>query len=394
MKILILTFRVPKSNGYGDAIVTHQRLRKFLTNGYKVKIVFIDSYFSPCSPSDIRELSSAGVDLFIHKLRMQNILFNLITKFFLKTPIQCSIFTSNSYKKDAAKIVKEFKPDYVYASSIRISNNIPLIQECNFELIDSLALNYKRKSITKNIFKKILFGIESKRLLNLEKYISSNARTTSLVSKFDKSYIGNNNIIINSIGVNSTTIKDDVNQDSIVFHGNLNYEPNDEAITWFIINCWNHISQSKPEVKLKIIGKNPSKKLKKIIKASIFSKNIFLMGYVESLDEELSNSSLAVAPMTKGSGMQFKILESLSCGLPVVTTSLGFGGLSATPNSFIWVEDKPIDFSNRVLELLGNKEKLAEASCKAIEFIEKEHLWSNLNDAYIKNTFNISINGH
>ena len=53
-----------------------------------------------------------------------------------------------------------------------------------------------------------------------------------------------------------------------------------------------------------------------------------MVGQVPSAPAFLGGLSTLLYPLERGSGMKVKVLESISCGLPVVTTPLGAEGIA------------------------------------------------------------------
>ena len=56
--------------------------------------------------------------------------------------------------------------------------------------------------------------------------------------------------------------------------------------------------------------------------------------------------------MISGSGMQFKVLESMSESIPVVATEIGLGDLKSVIGRDILVSNDPLEFSDYVIRLL------------------------------------------
>jgi glycosyltransferase involved in cell wall biosynthesis len=105
----------------------------------------------------------------------------------------------------------------------------------------------------------------------------------------------------------------------------MSYEPNITAIKWFITECWNDLKQKIPHVKLIIAGRSPSAE----VKAFSNINGVEVTGEVLSMVEVFKKSSIAIAPMQSGAGMQLKILEAMSYKLPVITTTIGLGDIKA-----------------------------------------------------------------
>src|SRR6266542_114736 len=67
-------------------------------------------------------------------------------------------------------------------------------------------------------------------------------------------------------------------ENSLLFVGNFNHEPNADAIRYFCREVFPLIESKKPEVRLKIVGSNPPEDFK-----ALLSDKIEILGYVDDL---------------------------------------------------------------------------------------------------------------
>jgi glycosyltransferase involved in cell wall biosynthesis len=173
-------------------------------------------------------------------------------------------------------------------------------------------------------------------------------------------------VIPNFINLRDYNISDEVNkEDAICFTGSLNYFPNDDAVIYFMEYIWPKVKKRCHSVKFYIVGKNPSDKIK-----SFSSDDVIVTGFVESTVPFIKKSKISVVPLRYGGGTRLKILESMTCGTPVVSTSLGCEGLDVTNHRDITIADSPNDFAQAVIELLGSQEmnkRFAEMGKKLVD---------------------------
>ena len=87
--------------------------------------------------------------------------------------------------------------------------------------------------------------------------------------------------------------------------------------------------------------------------------------------------------MQSGSGMQFKILEAMACGVPVVTTARGLGDISASPGKDILVADSPKDFSRAVVSLLESEPLSRDVGDRGLRYVRANHSWDVLNERFV-----------
>lgn len=74
--------------------------------------------------------------------------------------------------------------------------------------------------------------------------------------------------------------------------------------------------------------------------------------YLPNLDDAYAQSKVVLCPMFSGSGLKIKVIEALSFGLPVVTTTRGIDGLSNKTNNGCVVENEPARFALAIQKLL------------------------------------------
>jgi glycosyltransferase involved in cell wall biosynthesis len=73
-------------------------------------------------------------------------------------------------------------------------------------------------------------------------------------------------------------------------------------------------------------------------------------GEVPMSSEFLSQLSVLLFPLERGSGMKVKVLEALACGVPVVTTPAGAEGIAPTEGVVVCASDEELaDAAVRIL---------------------------------------------
>jgi glycosyltransferase involved in cell wall biosynthesis len=158
--------------------------------------------------------------------------------------------------------------------------------------------------------------------------------------------------------------------ESIVFTGNFAYTPNQQALHWFLENCWADLLKQKPNLRLRLVGKE-------IQYAHSSHPNIDYIGPVPDAIEEIAKSRLAIVPLLSGSGTRLKILEAWAAGTPVVSTSLGAEGLEATPGQHLIIANSHHSFTKSVLELFDNEVGSSRITQAARILYETTYTWQS-----------------
>ncbi|HLG95758.1 MAG TPA: glycosyltransferase family 4 protein [Bryobacteraceae bacterium] len=160
-----------------------------------------------------------------------------------------------------------------------------------------------------------------------------------------------------------------IEREEIVFSGNLEYEPNIEAIRYFRRNMW-PLLRFRPGLKWRIIGKNPGS-VRALVSAD---SRIELSGPVSDAVTELARSQVAVVPVLSGSGTRLKILEAWAAATAVVSTTFGAEGLGQAGEHLL-VGDNPRDFAALVLRLLDSPEERRRLGSAGRQLYEQSYTW-------------------
>ncbi|MCS7025297.1 MAG: glycosyltransferase family 4 protein [Bryobacteraceae bacterium] len=158
---------------------------------------------------------------------------------------------------------------------------------------------------------------------------------------------------------------------SIVFSGNLEYRPNQDAVRFFARNVWPRLRRRWPNLIWRIVGKNPAG----VARELAGDPRIVLTGPVADATTELAQSQVAIVPVRSGSGTRVKILEAWAAGLPVVSTALGAEGLQAIPGVHFLTADSAEDFLTAISLLLEAKPERMRLGSAGRRLYEERYTW-------------------
>ncbi len=169
----------------------------------------------------------------------------------------------------------------------------------------------------------------------------------------------------------------------IGFSGNFEYHPNIAAVRFLTTKIWPLLANQFPDLKLRLIGKNPGA-VSKYINGN---PRIETTGPIENAVAELAKVKVAIVPLVSGSGTRLKILEAWAAARPVVATTIGAEGLQVRSGIDIVLADTPTGFVASVSELLGSNERRRRIGCAGRHTYEEvftwETAWQSLPEAFL-----------
>lgn len=348
----------------GEKIRTAQSL-KFLSNLYQVDVICESErkeYDLGFLKKHINKYYHFFVPKYKHYLWTTRFLFN-------HDPLQVNYYYSKEIQKKVDQIINEY--DIVFCNNIRttkyfLRHSKPVRY---IDFVDSIAMNYERAKIESKGLKKIIYTIDASRCAKYEKYLYKLFNRCSVISEVDRDFIlkheNKNNIDVIFNAVDIPILKEDIEEIpfSISFIGKMSYEPNITAVTNFTQNILPIIKKVYPKVLFYIVGANPTKEV-----CALQNDNVIVTGYVENINRYIQQSSIIVAPMLTGAGIQNKILQAMAMKRCVITSTIGAEGLSIKNNE-ISIVDGNRETAEIIIELLENKRERKLMGMRALEYM-------------------------
>jgi glycosyltransferase involved in cell wall biosynthesis len=109
-------------------------------------------------------------------------------------------------------------------------------------------------------------------------------------------------------------------RNNILFVGNFSYFPNTDAFVFFYKEVFPKIDK---DITVTVIGKEVSSKFKNT------DRRIIKKDFVEDIIAEYRNADMLIFPIRIGGGTNFKVLEAMSLGVPIIANPARLSGLRA-----------------------------------------------------------------
>lgn len=379
-KLLFLSSRLPYPPIGGDRLKNYWLLN-ILSKHFKVHLVSIAEEDIPLEFYDWAE--SIGITYKIFRKPKWKFYLNAFKGLFNNLPLQVNYYYFADIKKYIDSIYKNY--DLIFAVLIRTSKYVMDIRKPKIlDITDSIGLNYlKSYKKSSSIFWRLIYRFEADRLLNFENLCIDIFDKTLFVNNEERMYFNKpakTEWIPN--GVNEELFEynkfDERYKNYIVFFGKMNYQPNIDAVMWFVRNVLPKINK---DLKFAIVGAYPPKKILNLAKRY---NNIKVTGYVKDPYLILKSSLCVVAPMQTGGGIQNKILESMALGTINIVSSLAAKPIGAEHGKHYFVCDNPKEIAELIDNIYKNPQDFEHIKINAREFIRNNFTWKIYEDKLLK----------
>jgi glycosyltransferase involved in cell wall biosynthesis len=182
-----------------------------------------------------------------------------------------------------------------------------------------------------------------------------------------------------------TVVEREAEPTHLLHIGTMYWPPNIDGVNWFIREVYPLIRRERPDVQFDVVGSRPPDDLVALNEAGL---GINVAGYVADPTPYFQRAALMVVPLRAGGGMRVKILNALTQGIPIVSTTLGHEGIAVTPGQDILVGDTAESFAARVLQVLNDPDlgsRLANSGRRLVQqMYDYRYACRPLDDVYAR----------
>jgi len=381
MKLLFIVPRFPYPLDKGDKLTVYNYLKYFSQRHSITLVTFIESEEEL---NYLPEIQPYCDDIKTVKLNTLASNAKCALSLFSRAPLQVSYYASKKMRQCVMRTLQEEEFDLAYAHTLRMEPYLRLVENSPRVLAMqiSMSLNYRRlqEFARDGFLKKFLYSYEYAKVKKYEPQVAARHDRCLLISKADKSEIesaGNllDNVFINPHGVDYEyfTASKEVAKvpNRIIFTGNMKYAPNVDAVCYFCEKIFPLVKSQIEDATFCIVGKHPAKRVRELTQID----GVTVTGGVPDLRSYMNMAEVAIDPLRIGAGLQNKVLEGMSMGLPMVITSIANEGIGATHEENIVIADTETDFADQIIRLLNEPYLRYRVGSAARKFIEEEFSW-------------------
>jgi glycosyltransferase involved in cell wall biosynthesis len=307
----------------------------------------------------------------------------VIASLFTRTPFTVNWATSPVLRDGLARALETGPFDVVYFDTISLAGYRGMMAgsalALNHHNIESLLFQ-RRIEYERHPLKRLYFGIEAKKLRRYEAEVAAAFDTHLVVSDLDGERLReirpgiSTTVVANGVDVDyfrsSGTAREPAH---LVMVSGMNWFPNRDAVLFMIEQIWPRLSQTLPDARLTIVGASPPPAVTEL---AARDSRVRVTGFVDDVRPYMDRAQVYLCPMRDGGGTRLKILDALSMGVPIVSTTMGLEGIHVEPEHDVLVANTPEEFVTQIGRLTADAELRARLSANGRAFVEEHFAWS------------------
>ena len=237
-----------------------------------------------------------------------------------------------------------------------------------------------------NLREKLRFTLHKVAAHNTERWMYASYDVTTVVSESDRGMLLKLNpnmrveVIPNGIDLSQFTLSDTPRKPAqLLFVGNYEYAPNQDAAMWLATDIFPRIQAQVPDATLWLVGNAPTPEMQ-----ALQSDSIHVTGRVPAIQPYLAESTAFICPLRVGAGIKNKVLEALGSGCPVVATPLSVEGITVTDGESVLLGDDAASLAAQTVKLLRDESLQDRIRHHARQVIETQYTWRGVAESYLK----------
>lgn len=252
----------------------------------------------------------------------------------------------------------------------------PANVKCVVDFTDAMTLLFDRKlQYTRNPLSRVITFWERRTQPLFETQIAPTFDACLLCSPIDAAIVRTTvasekvHVIPNMVDTDEFVPKTREGSPRLIFTGTLSYFPNMDSLLWFVREILPLVRREITGVETLVIGAKPGRE----VLGLHGNQGIHVVGAVERMSDHLYADDIFVCPLRVGAGVRNKILEAMSAGMAVVSTTLGAEGIPIQDGLDIALADDPISFAEKTIALLRDQKAKRRLGEQARETVIEHH---------------------
>ena len=163
----------------------------------------------------------------------------------------------------------------------------------------------------------------------------------------------------------------DSDQPMILFTGQMDYQPNIQAVQSFSNQVMPDILARFPDARFVVVGRAPTDKVRQLDGRN----GTVVIGSVDDIRSWIRAAAVVVAPLRIARGIQNKVLEAMAMAKPVVVSQCAAEGIEAINGEHFVVAASVAEEARLICELLDDPQRAGRLGEQAQRLIHAKYSW-------------------
>lgn len=379
MKILQLCNKPPYPPVDGGTLAMNGITQGLLAAGCEVRVLSICSDKHPVlgtrMPEDYIEAThfeAVHVDLGIH-------LLDAGVSWLCGESYHVKRFISKDFSAKLKAVLQEEQFDIIHVESIFLTPYLPLIRKYsqarvflrahNVEhLIWKRVAQSERNLVKRSYLKHLSLTLRAYECEHLNDYDGVIPITDKDAATLRE--LGcRKPIVAIPFGVQPADVAAVSEEPNSLYHlGSMDWMPNQEGVKWFLDKVWPKVHKRMPQLTLYLAGRKMPEEL-----MNLQLDGVRVVGEVADAMAFMASKQINVVPLLSGSGIRVKIIEAMSAGKVVITTSIGAEGINFTDGKDLLIANTPEQFVEQLQRCVDHPDYCREVGQNALRLILHEY---------------------
>jgi sugar transferase (PEP-CTERM/EpsH1 system associated) len=375
-RVFVMLSRVPWPLEKGDKLRAWHQLVEL---SHECELCVFCLSDAPVSDEALAQLKTISSEVHVFRLRRMLIVWRLFLALFSSRPFQVHYFYQRAAARMVEAAVERFKPDHIYCQLIRCSEYVKHIHHISktLDYMDAFNKGMERRAAQSKGIQRWFLLTESQRLVKYENLIFDYFDHHTIISEQDRKLIYHPErhriaVIPNGVDTDYFACQTELTHEPVVvFTGNMSYPPNVDTAELLAREVFPKLRTFVPQARLVLAGADPSLKVKALAQLD----GVEVTGWLNDIRTAYRRGSVFAAPLRIGTGLQNKLLEAMSMGLPCVTTTLANNALQAEANVSVLIADSAEGQAHALAELLTDRELRDRLRLAGRSFVKANYSW-------------------
>jgi polysaccharide biosynthesis protein PslH len=382
MKILIASSYLPYPLYSGGQVRLYNLIKELSS---KHEITLVCEIRPNQTAEDIESVAAICKEVITVPRRKQWSVKNIIKAATSKSSFLVTGHTLSEMKEKITVCLEKNEYDLIHVETYYVMQNVPqtsvpiVLVEHNIEY-----KVYERFKERMPIMLQSFLSIDIAKIKREEENAWKKAKRVVAVSKDDQKAIElagvSAELVSNGVNTEQFSFKQkkESSDQKILFIGDFKWVQNKDSATYIIKEIWPQLKAKtgNKNIKLWIVARNIPDSIKNLTHDPdvLFDEQ----SSAKDTPEIFQEATVLLAPIRVGGGTSYKILESMSCGTPVITMPLSAQALGAEDSKELLVGSSADELAQKTTNVLQDNSLHQQISKTGRAFIENNYTWKEI----------------